>query len=688
MVSVIKCIVYEHNSLLVILAIFICVFGTLVTLRLVKRAVNTIGMQRLGWQFLAAVAGGGSVWTTHFVAMLAYKSTAPVTFDPILTITSLVIAILGLLISFSISSAYPAVGGAFVGLSFTAMHYAGMFAYRVVGLVSWKFDYMLASALIPVATTSVALSIVHKEKIENDRFGTAALLIVFGIIALHFTGMTAFQITPMRHNFPEIDRQAVIALAFAIAVVALIIVGTGLTSFLIDHNVRSISQRELHYLATHDALTDLPNLISFRKQLKLSEEHQKHKNTKFAVVGIDLNRFKELNDTFGHAAGDEALQTIARRMTLILTDSEFVARIGGDEFAAVICFCRKSEISEFVDRIATVFDRPISIDNIEIRIGASFGAAIWPDHATTLDELVNNADLAMYQAKHSYSKNVRFYDADIGEGVRNRRQLAEDLSQALEKNQLELHYQVQKSLVDASKILGYEALLRWKHPEHGAISPAKFIPIAEENGLIVQLGAWVLNKACCDAANWPSDQRVAVNVSAMQFADARLPHIVKSALIESGLSPQRLELELTETALSRDKVHSLQIMEIIRKLGVGIALDDFGIGYSSLETLRLYPIDKIKIDKSFVEDVESDRQSIAIVRAVLALGKSLKIPVLAEGIESYAQLNLLRQEGCNEGQGYLLGRPTRLQELQKHNPIVSNVFVPQIKLSQPRPGTC
>lgn len=670
MMTVMSCITNEHNLLLVSVAALICLFGSAITLRLLNRAVSASGGQRFGWQFLAAVAGGGGVWTTHFVAMLAYEPSAPVSFDPVLTLLSLVIAMGGLVASFSVSGIranrmFAPLGGAVVGLSYSAMHYTGMFAYSVMGLVEWQLGYVVASILLPVLCSAVAVALVSRPDLRAQRFWMAVTLFVMGIVGLHFTGMAAYRITPLTSNFTEVDPAAALALGLAIAIVALIVVGAGMASYLIDTDVRAHSQQQLRYMAAHDALTGLPNRISFTDRLIDVLHEARGSGRKFAVIGIDLNRFKEINDTLGHSAGDEALRIVSRRMAQSLDSDEFVARLGGDEFAAVKTCGTKKEVSAFADRLAEIFGRPIRVGNIEVTVGASMGAAIWPDDAEAPDELVNNADLAMYHAKHTFLDVPCFYDSGIGASVRKRRQLGEALRHALEQDELAIHYQVQKSL-STGEVQGYEALLRWTHPQLGPIPPSEFIPIAEENGLVRSLGVWVLRRACMDAVTWDKPCRVAVNVSAVQFMDANLPRLVHEVLIETGLPPQRLELELTETALIKDKGRSLHIIGQIKALGVGLALDDFGSGYSSLETLRSFPFDKIKLDRAFVDGIESDRQSKAIVRAVLALGKSLDIPVLAEGIETDEQMSVLRLEGCDEGQGYLLGRPSPIGDLAQN----------------------
>lgn len=668
MMNVLNFIYTEHDAFLVSLALLLCLVGSYVTLRLLRRGMTSVGRQHWGWFFLAAVSGGGSIWATHFVAMLAYNPIASVTYDPGLTSLSLLIAMAGLLMSFAISSfgknpSFVMMGGAFVGLSISAMHYTGMLAYRVVGLLHWDMDYILASIAISVVCTTLAQFLIYKRTMHHRHLVAATFLVVTGILGLHFTGMAAIQVTPMTSTFPEADTEAIKALAVAIALVALFILATGLTSYLIDHNAQNHSEQQLYYLASHDPMTALPNRASYKQYVNGAILSAEQFGVKVAIIRIDLNRFKEVNDRFGHVAGDLALKELAHRMGGALKENEFAARIGGDEFVAVKCFKEKASLEAFVDRLVAQFIMPVDIDGVACEVGASFGASIWPDDAQCADELIKNADLAMYHAKHSFLDSVFYYSIEIGAELRRKRQLAEDLKHAMERDELELHYQIQQSLIGKQEITGFEALLRWTHPTLGPISPAVFIPVAEENGLIDALGRWVLRRACIDAVSWNPAYRVAVNVSAVQFMDSELPRLVHGVLVETGLAPDRLELEMTETALVTDTARSLQIMRQVKALGVGVALDDFGTGYSSLDILRIFPIDKIKLDKGFVSEIEEDRQSIAIVRAVLALGTSLNIQVLAEGIETASQMAILREEGCDEGQGYLLGKPMSMSDL-------------------------
>ncbi len=680
MMTVLGCIIYEHDIRLVAVAALICIAGSWVTARLFLRTTTTSGMQRFGWHFLAALAAGVAIWCTHFVAMLGFDAGVPVGFDPVLTIVSLLIAVVGSTVGFALAGSRlagfgAALGGAVVGLAIAAMHYVGMIAYRVQGIVTWDMPYLVASIMLSVGLSAVALHYAMRQGKHAATIMTGVLSLA--IAALHFTGMTALRIEPMLIDGSFSSPDALHAMALAIAAMALVIVGAGLASYLIDDSARAESIERLRRMALNDTLTGLPNRANFNERLDFEITLAREGRQKLALIGIDLNRFKEINDVRGHNSGDEVLRVLGRRMKgqLREEEGEFVARTGGDEFAAIFRMGEedRSSISSFLDRLEKALFKPIRIDDFEVTAGASFGVAIYPDDADNKATLINNADLAMYRAKADVTRTICFYEPGMDETVKARRNLAADLREAHNRNQLSVHYQVQTS-ISTGEIRGYEALLRWKHPRHGFISPSVFIPIAEESGLILQIGEWVLRHACATAATWEPPYKVAVNLSAVQFAHGDLPELIRQVLLDTGLPPGRLELELTETTIFADRERSLHVLRQIKSLGVGIALDDFGTGYSSLDTLRSFPFDKIKLDRSFMNEVDSSPQAKAIVRAVLALGRSLSIPVLAEGIETQAQLSMLSTEGCDEAQGFLLGRPV---------PLLQIVDSGQITLSKP-----
>ena len=660
---VVSCLFTEHNLWLVALAAAVCVSGSAITFGLFSRARERAGLQKQGWAFLTAVAAGSSIWCTHFIAMLAYEVTAPVTFDPILTMASLIVAITGCGVGFSLSAVderrfVPEVCGAVVGISVALMHYTGMAAYHVSGLVEWSGGYIAASVLIAAIVSAFAL----REAVRRPRpysHYAAIVLFVVAIVGLHFTAMAAVQVTPLNGLVDAGNKSAFATIAVAVAGVGLMVIATGVASYLIDEHVSADTVERLREMALNDALTGLPNRAHFTDYLDRELERARASSWTLAVLGIDLDRFKEINDLRGHDAGDAALKIIGNRLADLLQPGEFIARVGGDEFAAVKRFTSTDDIHDFTARLERALFAPILLDDFETETGGSIGVTLFPQDGTHASVLVSNADLAMYRAKQEVGRTVCFYETRMDESARQRKALSADLRNAIERGQLELHYQVQNT-VQTGEISGYEALLRWQHPERGMVPPAQFIPLAEECGAIIEIGEWAMRTACSEALAWPTPHKIAVNVSAVQLTQGDFAHTVQSILVETRFPPSRLEIEITESAIIADKVRALHVLRRIRALGVAVALDDFGAGYSSLETLRTFPFDKIKLDRSFTNGLEHDVQAKAIVRAVLALGKSLEIPVLAEGVEVPEQLSILRAEGCNEAQGYLLGRPGRV----------------------------
>ncbi|MDF3152724.1 EAL domain-containing protein [Mesorhizobium sp. XAP10] len=664
---VISCIATEHNLWLVLLAALMCVTGCWVTIGLFDRSRKTTGVQMKGWLFLTAVAAGSSIWCTHFIAMLAYQPGAPITFDPVLTMASLVIAIVGTGLGFTLASGKsrrlaPEWSGVVVGLAISAMHYTGMMAYHVAGIVEWDGSYVVASLVISAVFSALAVGHAVRRPYGWSHYLAIGLL-VLAIVGLHFTAMAAVAVTPLSFISTGTNPDILVAMAVAVAVVGLIVAATGFASYLIDERGRLESFVRLQHLALNDALTGLPNRVSFNDRLDHEIDRAcEGEDTMTAVIVIDLDRFKEINDLRGHAAGDQALKIVARRLAKLTGEGEFVARLGGDEFAAIKRFKDQKDLLGMVSRLEKSLFEPLRLEDFEIAAGASIGVAVYPRDGADRERLVSNADLAMYRAKGDVTRAVCFYESAMDETARARRALATDLRQAIERDELSLHYQVQTS-VQSGATCGYEALLRWTHPVHGMIPPAEFIPIAEENGSIMAIGEWVLRTACRQAASWGNGHKIAVNLSPVQFAHADLAKLVHQILIETGLSPKRLELELTESTIVADKVRTLHVLRQVKALGVTIAIDDFGTGYSSLDTLRSFPFDKIKLDRSFMADVERSPQAKAIIRAVLTLGRSLDIPVLAEGVETHVQLTILQVEGCNEAQGYFLGRPKPIDQI-------------------------
>jgi diguanylate cyclase (GGDEF)-like protein/PAS domain S-box-containing protein len=424
-----------------------------------------------------------------------------------------------------------------------------------------------------------------------------------------------------------------------------------------DLQARKQAEQHIRFLAHYDSLTGIPNRSTFNRQLDQEIASALEKGRALAVLCLDLDRFKDVNDLFGHAAGDAALKGVAMRITAVLRDGQMLARLSGDEFAIIVPELSNPEAAgRIAENILEVLQAPNEDPDADSPISTSIGIAICPNDATERQALLSHADTALYRAKNEGRGIYRFFEASMGAAVRDRRLLEHDLRNAISRGQLHLVYQPQKDITDG-RIVGFEALLRWNHPTRGNVPPVEFIPVAEESGIIPQIGEWVLRTACSEAATWTRPLIVAVNVSAVQIHNANFAHLVHEILFETGLAPGRLELEITETALVRDLNRALATLRRIKILGVRIAMDDFGTGYSSLSNLRAFPFDKIKIDGSFIKSVNVNDQAAAIVRSVLGLGRALRLPVLAEGVETAAELAFLESELCDQVQGYLLGRP-------------------------------
>ncbi|MDB5645599.1 EAL domain-containing protein [Methylobacterium sp.] len=430
----------------------------------------------------------------------------------------------------------------------------------------------------------------------------------------------------------------------------------GLVRTFTDVTGRRAAEEQIRYMALHDALTGLPNRTLFRDRLDQAIAHASRARSAFAVLACDLDRFKAVNDSLGHPAGDALLRVVAERMRNVLRPYDTIARLGGDEFAIVLAYLDEArEADGIADRLIAAVSEPIDLDGQSVEVGVSIGVTIGTELDQDPDELFQRADIALYEAKAAGRNTHREFEPGAGARIATRGQLALDMKEAIRSREFHLAYQPVVDSATAS-VVSFEALMRWRHPVQGEIPPGAFIALAEETGLIVPLGAWALQEACREAASWPAPVRVAVNVSVVQLRRAGLEATVMAALAASGLPADRLKLEVTESVLMQDAESVIAGLHRLRALGVRIALDDFGTGYSSLSYLRRFPFDQIKIDRSFIRDI-ADPDAAAIVRAVVGIGERLGMGIVAEGVETAEQLELVRREGCTQVQGFLFSRP-------------------------------
>lgn len=429
-----------------------------------------------------------------------------------------------------------------------------------------------------------------------------------------------------------------------------------------DITDRKLSEARIVHLARHDPVTDLPNRVAFNEHLSRVFAEASAGHGSFAIVRIDIDRFKDVNDVYGQSVGDAVLAKLAKRLTLACNGA-FLARPSGDIFSIVSHLGPEPQTAEdLCARLSGVLDNTFQIDGQQIAVGCTVGICVYPQDGADVETLIAHADLALDRAKREERGTIRFFEAGMDQQIREKRLLQRDLVVAIENKQFELYYQPQASADGA--IVAFEVLLRWRHPERGMISPALFIPLAEETGLISAIDQWVLREACREAATWDNPLSIAINLSPIDFQRGDVTGMIGAVLEETGLDPRRVEIEITEGVLIDDFAGAIGILRNIKELGVRVAMDDFGTGYSSLSYLQAFPFDKIKIDQTFVAKLEHNPQSAAIVHAIIGLGRSLKLPVIAEGVETVAQLSFLAAEGCAEIQGYLIGRPHPITHYQ------------------------
>ena len=778
MLKVLNCVAYRHDTRLVAVSALICVLGCYTTATLLARAHD--GDRRRARQWLIGAAGvfGCSVWSLHFVAMLAFMPSQQMAYRTDLTVLSAIVASAGAIAAFAAWTArIPAwarttLGGLLLGSAVSGMHYIGIAAMSFSGMLFFDRGYVAASLAICAVFSAVALARASASNARGSHIEVAGWL-ALAICGLHFTGMTAITIAPGVIDMADGAVLGSATLAAAVGSISVAILISSLAAITVEQHLsrralqelsrmrlmsdlaqevlfihrdgvlvemnsagerlfgaptshlrgrpvlslfavgcvpalmrrascppsgrppeeveiravggasiaveiscqpiqylgkpatvvvlrdltaRKRDEARIRHLARHDALTDLPNRYSLQERLDLALDVAEQQRSTLAVIYIDLDRFKSVNDLHGHAAGDALLIQVSQRVSAEIQPLDMLARIGGDEFVMMLTSQPQPEkVVSVTSRVLEALRRPFEIEGKRIEIGASIGVALYPQDGASADILMRAADAALYRVKEDGRGAVRFYEPSMNAQVQARLQLEQELAGAIEHGELVLHYQpIVNGIMGA--VESFEALVRWMHPTRGMVAPADFIPLAEETDLIDHIGRWVIQEACREAASWPVPCRVSVNVSPKQFRRSDVCGTIATALQTNALDPARFVVEVTEGVLINDAEKAVATLNRLREMGVRIALDDFGTGYSSLSYLQLFRFDEFKIDKSFIRRLGENENALTLTRTIVNLGHNLGLHVTAEGVETAGQLAILRSLGCDQIQGYLVAK--------------------------------
>lgn len=670
----------SYSTSLVVISLCVAILASYTALDLAGRITTAKGRAAYLWITGGAVAMGVGVWSMHFIGMLALRLPFALGFDLGITALSLLIAVLSSgfalwLVSQPRLPAWQLAFGALImGAGIASMHYTGMAAMRMTPGIDYDPTLFGASLLIAVVACGAALWIAFNLR-RNTAYvrlarGGAAVVMGVAIVGMHYTGMAAARFTDDSFCAAALTGLSGKGLDNLVLVTSLAVLVIALLTSLLDARLEArtavladsltLANQELTHLALHDMLTGLPNRTLLADRIQQGIQAVKEQGGCFALMFIDLDGFKPVNDAFGHHMGDQLLREVGLRLREDLRSHDTLARIGGDEFVLMVQLTQPDDAMGLAERQVSLVNRAFTVAEHELKISASIGIAIFPGNGHTPQELLMNADAAMYHAKGMGKNGYRFFDVSMNTNARKQLQLLQDLRNALDHRQFRLHYQPKFDAISGMPV-GAEALLRWQHPQQGLLLPAMFIELAEKTGLIISIGDWVLNEACRQMSVWYAQGyehwRIAVNLSALQFCHAGLVDSVAAALERHQLPANSLTLEITETTAMSDADASMTVLQRLSDMGVDLSIDDFGTGYSSLMYLKRLPANELKIDRGFVRDLEHDSDDAAIVSAIVALGQALGLRIVAEGVETDAQQRFLTRLGCNALQGYLLGHP-------------------------------
>jgi len=699
----------SHNPFLVLLAYVVACaagFGTLDTAERVGHVDNPKAQRHWRWVGAGCLAGG--IWATHFISMLAFQAPIAIHYELIMTFASLLIALIASLFAMQTLS-HPrlrlhqyVLASVWMGLGIALMHYVGMSAMQSEAGVYFQTGLFLASVVIAIGASLAALLLSLYLRNGTGMFHqllkyAASLVLGAGIISMHFTGMAAMQLLLPEDVVPSalpVDNNPV-QLGLLVAVIALLVIGSSISAALADKKLQhketdlrrvnalltelDQARASLQQVAHYDALTSLLNRRGFNQIFAEKLAEKTATDGMLAVIFLDIDHFKRINDSLGHDAGDELLTVLAGHIkSSVRSHDDVVARFGGDEFCILISIHHRDEARHMAQRIMQKMKDPIELAGRRMVMTTSIGISLFPEDGKTSEELLKTADLALYQSKDAGRNNLNFFSSNLKTRAFLELQLEEELRAALRgKNELVLFYQPILDL-KKGKITRLEALVRWQHPQHGLLTPDRFISIAENNGLIAELDHWVLRQACHDLSllseQGHTELIMAVNCSALNLTRDELADEIENALRFGGIAANRLELEVTENALMGNISSTLALLRQIRALGVSLSIDDFGTGYSSLAYLKRLPLNTLKIDRSFIQDIPKSNADIEIVQAIIGMAHTLHLQVVTEGVETLQQLEVVQKHGCDFVQGYLLSAAVPMSDisavingLEQHN---------------------
>ena len=673
---------------MVAVSLLVAMLASYTALDMAGRVTASQGRAAFWWLAGGSLAMGVGIWSMHFLGMLAFRLPVPMGYDPVITLLSLCIAIasslfaLWLVCQNNLTWFRLAAGAVIMGAGVCCMHYTGMAAMRMSPPIHYNMPLFALSVFIAVAASGAALWMAFhlRRSSSGVRRLRAAAAVVMGlaIAGMHYTGMAAARFSANAHCLTSDSGVDHRWLALLITIFATAVLSIALITSVLDHRLEqrtallasglADAKQELTFLTLHDSLTRLPNRTLFNDRLAQEIQIARREQRSFTVFSMDIDGFRQINDAWGHRVGDQLLVEVALRLQSIIRSRDTLARLGGDEFLLLADAREPADAASLAEKLLETIREPAEIEGHEVRASMSIGIAMYDGKETEAADLLRNADSAMSHAMALGHNCYVFFESSMAGDAEKQLQLLHDLRQAEERNELVLYYQPKFGAADGVMI-GAEALVRWNHPSRGLVPPGDFIPLAEKTGLIFEIGEWVLDEACRQMSLWRdaghTDWTVSVNLAAMQFNHPGLIEQVRTTLDRHALQPRYLTLEITESTAMHDADQSLAILRQLSQMGVHISIDDFGTGYSSLLYLKRLPASELKIDRGFVRDLTHDAEDAAIIAAIVALGRTLNLRIVAEGVETPEQQEFLTRLGCNYLQGFLLGRPMPAEQFNQ-----------------------